>query len=129
MSRLEGLKEKVLSLLKAEGVDISDNDAVADCLSECVGPKLCQVAFDEMVDNAPFARISRTPSEKGYHYGLLKEDRPLMPECQLSAVSTYLDIGWSWWDETDGGVIGLNHVFSDGIQHKDFHPDGSITTK
>jgi hypothetical protein len=128
MRDLSKVAEKVKSLLIAEGIDVNDAEAVNQCLSECVAPTLAQKAFNEMVDNAPFERIKRTPDENGYHYGLLKEDRPKMPEAQLYMVSTLLDSGWGWWDETEYQV-GLNKEVNGKLKFIDVNADGGVHEK
>lgn len=129
MRDLSKVAEKVKSLLVAEGIDMNDAELVNQCLSGCVAPTLAQKAFDEMVDNAPFERIKRTPDENGYHYGLLKQDRPNMPEAQLYMVSMMLDNDWAWWDETEEGVVGLNKEVGGILKFIDIDSLGGIQEK
>ena len=129
MRDLSKVAEKVKSLLIAEGVDMNDSELVSQCLSECVAPTLAKKAFNEMVDNAPFERIKRTPNEHGYHYSLLKQDRPNMPEPQLYMVSMMLDNDWAWWDEIGGGVIGLNKEVNGSLKFIDIDSLGGVQEK
>ena len=116
------------STKRTEQYEMNDKELVDSCLSECVAPSLAKKAFEELVDNAPFERIKRTPDENGWHYGLLKEDRPNMPEDQLKVVSSLLDDGWAWWDETSS-VIGLNRKLGQRLIFVDVNLSGTIIDK
>lgn len=46
----ERTKQMVAALLRSEGIDLLDKERAELCLSECVAPTICVLAYQELVE-------------------------------------------------------------------------------
>ena len=73
---------------------------------------------DKNINKLPestFKRVSKTFGDDGYYYGLLKEDKPYLPELQLKMVCNFLEMDYEWGKEERGSIF-LNRL--DPIDYK-----------
>ena len=63
-----------------------------------------------------FDRLAKTVGDVGYYYGLLKDDRPEMPESQLRCVSVHLGTGWLWVNVNHTGNVIIKRRWGRGFE-------------